>query len=62
MNKGTRDFLSDASSVLSRMCYVVEVFRGGEWHIVGQYTARYNADAIARDYEARGEKTRVTYE
>lgn len=62
VNQGTRDRLSDASNVLSRQMYSVEVLRNGKWTMVGQYTAKYNADAIADDYRRRGETARVTFE
>jgi hypothetical protein len=47
---------------IDRTTYVVEVLRDGDWHIVGQYTAKYHADEIADDYRSRGETVRVTYE
>ena len=42
------------------MIYVVEVYRDGEWHIVGQYEVKRQADAIAADYRSRGERARIT--
>jgi hypothetical protein len=42
--------------------YCLEVFRGGEWHLVGQYPSRAAADRIAADYRRRGEKARVVSE
>lgn len=40
--------------------YYVEVWRDDEWHLVGQYHTRQQANSIARDYRSRGEKARVT--
>ena len=47
---------------INRMTYVVEVYREKVWHIVGQYSAKYQAQRIADDYRSRGEKVRITYE
>jgi len=62
VNQGTRVGQADAATVLSRMVFVLEVRRDGEWHIIGQYSAHYQAQRIADDYAARGEQTRITYE
>lgn len=40
------------------MCYL-EVYRNGEWNLVGQYSTRKQAELIAADYRSRGEKTRI---
>lgn len=37
------------------MAHYVEVFRGKEWHLVGQYHTGRQAEAIALDYRNRGE-------
>ena len=42
--------------------YVLEVWREGEWHIVGQYTYESQARAVAQDYSSRGERTRIVKE
>lgn len=54
------------------MTYTVEVYRDehgrpaapgrGEWHVVGQYSSRAQARAVAADYQARGETARVLAE
>jgi hypothetical protein len=42
--------------------YYVEVYRGGNWILVGQYRTRGEADRIARDYRSHGETARVVAE
>jgi (2Fe-2S) ferredoxin len=43
----------------ARKAYCLEVCRDGEWHVVGQYREWYQAERIAEDYRARGERVRV---
>jgi len=42
--------------------FVLELWRNGGWHIVGQYASRKQANLIAADYRSRGERVRVVKE
>ena len=42
--------------------YILQVYRDGGWHIVGQYASRRQAQLIADDYRAHGERTRIVTE
>jgi hypothetical protein len=42
------------------MTYILWVHRDGEWHLVGQYPTRQQANLIAADYRNRGEKIKIT--
>lgn len=40
--------------------YILWRYREKQWELVGQYATREEANRIKRDYQARGEKVKIT--